>query len=160
MIKQGANTLDVFTAVQRDLNILENWVDTSLMKFSKGKCEVLILWRNSPVHHYILVGELAGKLHYRKGPGGPGRCEVIHGPGMLFCRKGGHHHPRLKKRSCQHVEGGDPSTLLSTGESTAEVLCSVLKGCNEFSLKPCLLQSKHTKTALIVFPYRRSYPVL
>ncbi|GAB0209608.1 mitochondrial enolase superfamily member 1 [Grus japonensis] len=41
-------------AIQRDLNRLEKWADRNLMKFNRGKCQVLPLRRNDPRHQYIL----------------------------------------------------------------------------------------------------------
>ncbi|KAK4821753.1 hypothetical protein QYF61_000814, partial [Mycteria americana] len=38
----------------RDLNELEKWADGNLTKLSKGKCQVLHLWRNNPMHQYML----------------------------------------------------------------------------------------------------------
>ena len=34
---------------------LEKWADKKLMKFNKGNCKVLPLWRNTPRHQYTLV---------------------------------------------------------------------------------------------------------
>ncbi|KAK4818892.1 hypothetical protein QYF61_021409 [Mycteria americana] len=39
----------------RNLNSLEKWTNRNLMKFVTGKCKVLSLRRNSPMHHYMLV---------------------------------------------------------------------------------------------------------
>jgi len=40
--------------VLRDLSRLEKWPDRNLMKFHKGKCKVLRLWKKNPRHEYML----------------------------------------------------------------------------------------------------------
>jgi len=45
-------------AIHRDLDRLESWTRRSLMKFNKGKCRVLHLERNNPMHQYMLGVDL------------------------------------------------------------------------------------------------------
>lgn len=44
------------SAVQRELERLEKWFDRNLMQLSKGKCRVLHLGRNNPMHRLGLTG--------------------------------------------------------------------------------------------------------
>lgn len=41
-------------AIQRDLDRMEKWAGKNFMKFSQGKCKVLHLGRNSPMHQDML----------------------------------------------------------------------------------------------------------
>ena len=47
-----ADTLEGCAAIQRDLDGLASWVERNLVKFNKGKCRVLHLGRNNPIHQY------------------------------------------------------------------------------------------------------------
>lgn len=99
-----------------------NW---NLVKLNKGKCKVPHLGRNNLIHRYT-VGSIHWKAALKKRSRAPGGRKVNQEPAMCPCSKGGQQHTGLHEDCHPQIEGGDPSPLLSPGETTAGVLCSVM----------------------------------
>ena len=65
-----ADTPEGCAAVQRDLDRLQKWAGRSLVRFNKGKCKVLRLGRNDPMHQHMLEADRLESSFAEKGAGG------------------------------------------------------------------------------------------
>ena len=52
MLGGVADTLEVCTTIQQDLDRLESWAGRNQMRFNKSKCRVLHLGRNNCMYQY------------------------------------------------------------------------------------------------------------
>ncbi|PKU43623.1 hypothetical protein llap_6081 [Limosa lapponica baueri] len=112
----------------------------NLMKFNKGKCEVLHLVRNNSMHHYTLGADQLESSFAKKDLGVLLDKKLNMSNRRTLAEKKGQQLPGLQQvEHCQQVKGGDPS-LLSTGEDTTRVLCPVL--ALDFPLQDTDLLSK------------------
>jgi len=120
------NTPEGCAAIQQDLDRLEGWAQRNLMKFNKGKCGILHLGRNNPMHQYRRGADLLESSSVERDLGVlvddrltmSQQCALVakKGSGILGCIK-----------ECgQQVEGGSPSPLLYPSEAPSGVLCPVL----------------------------------
>ena len=109
-------------AIQQDLDRLESW---ALMKFNKGRCRVLHLERNKPMHLDSSGADLLESRSVQRDLGVlvddkltmSQQCTLIakKASGILGCIECG-----------QQVEGGSSSPLLCPRETPSGVLCPVL----------------------------------
>ena len=85
-----ADTPEGCAAIQRDLDRLEKWAGRSLVRFSKGKCQVLHLGRNNPMHQYMLEADRLESSFAEKDVGGLlVDTKVEREPTACPCRKEG-----------------------------------------------------------------------
>ncbi|KAJ7407517.1 hypothetical protein BTVI_63015 [Pitangus sulphuratus] len=108
-------------AFQKDLNRLEAWSKRNYLKFHKGKCRVLHLEKNKPMHHYRLKANLLGSSSAEKDLGGLDGQQAVHEPAVCPCGPGDQWNPGMhQEQHCQQVKGGDSVPLLSPGEVNLE----------------------------------------
>lgn len=90
-----ANTPASRAAIRRDLDKLQKWAHSHIMKFNREKCEVLHMGKNKPRHQYALAATQLGSNVAEKGPGDPGGDQVEHEPAMGPCGQEGCWYPGL-----------------------------------------------------------------
>jgi len=114
-------------AIQKDLHSLEKCAGRNLMKFSKGKCQVLHLGRNNPRHEYMLRATKQETNLAEKDLEVQVKTKLTMSQQCTLAAKAasgvlGY----IRQRYFQQVKEGDPGPLLSTGGATPGVLCPVL----------------------------------
>ncbi|PKU42927.1 rna-directed dna polymerase from mobile element jockey- hypothetical protein [Limosa lapponica baueri] len=84
-----SNFAEGIGAIQRDLNGLKNCIETNLVKFNKGKYQVLHLGRYTPMHQYMLeADQLESSSTEKDLGGGPEGQQADNDPAMHLCGKG------------------------------------------------------------------------
>ncbi|GAB0183443.1 mitochondrial enolase superfamily member 1 [Grus japonensis] len=106
-----ANTPEGSAAIQQDLGRLQSWAERNQIKFKKGKCRVLHLGRNNPMHQYRLGVDLLESSSAEKDVGVPvdklsmsQQCDLVakKANGILGC---------IKRSVASRSRLSSPSTL-------------------------------------------------
>lgn len=90
----------------RDLNRQEKWAHKNLVTFGHVKCKVLHLGQNNPRHQYI-PGLIGWKIALQR------RNWTL--VALVHTHTQNFNISQHRKQHCQHIEGGDPSSLPSPG---------------------------------------------
>ena len=107
----------VCAAIQRALHRLEKWAERNLMNFSQGKCKVLHLGRNNSMYRGGLGTDQLESSFTENA------LEVLGDTKLNMCQQcalAGKKAASIMgciEEHHQQVEGGDPSPLLSIGET-------------------------------------------
>jgi len=107
-------------AIQRELERLESWAERNLMRFNKGKCRVLPLGRNNPMHQYRLGADLLDCSSVERDLG------VLVDDSLTMsqqCALAANKANGIQEECGQQVEGASPPPLLCPSEAPSGVLC-------------------------------------
>ncbi|KAF4802554.1 hypothetical protein TURU_025062 [Turdus rufiventris] len=111
-----ADIAQVYAALQKNFNRLERWAERNSLKFSKGKCRILHLEKNNPLHQDSLGAQQLGSSSEEKELG----ILVDNKLSMSQqcpCGQKCQWNPGLHwEEHCQQVQGGDPAPPPSPGE--------------------------------------------
>jgi len=121
------NTPEGCAAIQQELDSLESLAERNLMRFNKGKCRVLHLDRNNPMHQYRLGADLLQSSSVERDLGVLVDEKLTMNPPVCTSCQEGQRDPGLLQEDCgRQVEGGSPSPLLCPSEAPSGVLHPVL----------------------------------
>ncbi|TRZ11644.1 hypothetical protein HGM15179_015465 [Zosterops borbonicus] len=129
--------LSTFNVIQKDLNGLERWAEKNQLKFRKGKCRILPLGTNNPLHQDRLGAELLESSSAEKDLGILVDTKLSMNQ-QCPCGQEANGTWGALGRAFQQGKGGDPAPLLSSGEASPGVQCPVLgsSGRNRHGVGP------------------------